>query len=374
MIIRNNCCICNIKLENSIIFKDFPSRIGVSSSLDYKYNDLSISQCTQCNTFQLSKLVPLDELYVVSHNNEIIGKVWLNHFIEFSKFIKENKGNLLDVLEIGSPTDKILKYIDAENYNKWILLDPNAVKYDNNKVISINKFLDKDLLIKDKYNTIIHSHLIEHLYNPVEQLSLMNDLLDDNGDLFISAPNMEHYGYTHSPFLGIHFEHTYFLNRINTIYLLNKSNFVVKNIINYNTHSLFYHCKKEKNLNTSIDMVKQYNITSKYFFDTKINYYKELVSSINKKILNCNSHIYIFGCQTNTLMLIYFKLNTENVKFILDNDKTKQNKYFYGTNLTCKSPEILSTVDNPYVICYIGEYTNEVKIQLNNINNNITYL
>jgi 2-polyprenyl-3-methyl-5-hydroxy-6-metoxy-1,4-benzoquinol methylase len=374
MIIRSNCCICNVKLENSIIFKDFPSRIGVSSSLDYNYNDLSISQCTECNTFQLNKLVPLDELYVVSHNNEIIGKVWLNHFIEFSKFIKENKENLLDVLEIGSPTDKIIKYIDAENYNKWVLLDPNAVKYDNDKVISINQFLDKDLLIKDKYNTIIHSHLIEHLYNPVEQLSLMNDLLDDNGDLFISAPNMEYYGCTHSPFLGIHFEHTYFLNRINTIYLLNKSNFVVKNIINYNTHSLFYHCKKEKNLNISIDMVKQYNITNKYFFDTKINYYKELVSVINQKILKCNSPIYIFGCQTNTLMLIYFKLNTENVKFILDNDKTKQNKYFYGTNLLCKSPEILSIVNNPYIICYIGEYTNEVKIQLNNINSNITYI
>ena len=84
-------------------------------------------------------------------------------------------------------------------------------------------------------------------------------------------------------------------------------------------------------------------------------------------------NVYIFGCHTNTQIMIYLKLNIDNITIILDNDTSKHNKYFYGTNLLCKSPNILNNIDNPKVICYIGNYTEEVKEQLKTINENIEF-
>jgi len=342
----------------------------MAENIDYEYKNLNFMKCISCNTFQLSELISLETLYCDAHNNNVIGKTWINHFKKFTEFINYNSKNLKNVLEIGGPTNKIVKYIN--NYDKWILLDPNANTY-NNKIININKFFDENFKIEYKINTIIHSHLLEHLYYPNELLKHMNNILSDDGDMFISVPNMEYYSKTEVPFLGIHFEHTYFLNEVNIIYLLNKNNFIIENKKYYKNHSIFYHLKKIANITITIDLVKQYNISFTNLFNEKINFFKNLVENINKEITD-KDLIYLFGCHTNSQIMVYFNLNTKNIKFILDNDESKHDKYFYGTPLKCKSPNIIKDIKNPKIICYIGTYTNEVKEQLKTINNTIIFL
>ena len=50
------------------------------------------------------------------------------------------------------------------------MLDPNAVNYDNDKIINLNTFFKEDTKFDFSVDTIIHSHLFEHLYNPYELL------------------------------------------------------------------------------------------------------------------------------------------------------------------------------------------------------------
>lgn len=370
---RRNCCICNGVTTELDSFNNFPIRFGMNIETKYKYENLIFAICNDCNNIQLSKLINIEDLYSNHpHNNNIIGDIWKQHFISYTNFIKNINNNLKNVLEIGSPNDKILKYM--ETYNTWTLLDPNVQKFSQSNIITINSFFDKEFDKTKKYDVIISSHLIEHLYEPSNQIELMNTCLHDKGDIFISVPNMEYYSKNHSPFLSISFEHTYYLNTVNMIYLLNKNGLEVINYEYYSKHSIFYHCKKNNSIGSSINVIKQYNLTNRYFFYNKINYFKTIVHNINKQLLNINKSIYIFGCHTNSQILIYFGLNISNIQYILDNDENKHNKYFYGTNLLCKSPNIIKDVNNPTIICYIGNYSQEVKTQLSLLNQKILFV
>ena len=78
----------------------------------------------------------------------------------------------------------------------------------------------------------------------------------------------------------------------------------------------------------------------------------------------------MFGAHVFSQYLISFGLRSKKILYILDNDKKKQNKRLYGTNLTVKSPKILSKYKNPLVILKVGVYFNEIK---NDITKNINH-
>ena len=77
----------------------------------------------------------------------------------------------------------------------------------------------------------------------------------------------------------------------------------------------------------------------------------------------------MFGAHVFAQYLINFGLKTKKIIHILDNDKKKQNKRFYGSEFIVKSPKILSKYDNPLVILKAGTFIKEIKSDiLNNIN------
>ena len=60
---------------------------------------------------------------------------------------------------------------------------------------------------------------------------------------------------------------------------------------------------------------------------------------------------------------------------ILDNDKNKQGRRLYGTNLRVYSPSVLQSLDSPIVIVKAGTYTNEIIDDIvNNINPTAVFL
>jgi hypothetical protein len=139
--------------------------------------NISINFCSICNTIQINKLIDLKILYNSPHNNNIIGRQWQNHYIEFSKFIKKNTTNLNKVLEIGSGTDKIVRLFDNDYYDNWSLMDHNINHYNNSKIKYINKIFDECFnTTNNKYNTIVNSHLLEHLHRPKQIIKKMNEI------------------------------------------------------------------------------------------------------------------------------------------------------------------------------------------------------
>ena len=90
---------------------------------------------------------------------------------------------------------------------------------------------------------------------------------------------------------------------------------------------------------------------------------------LNDKINKSTDEVFIFGGHIFTQFLLTAGLSDKSIINILDNDKNKQNKRLYGTNLIVKNPKILTNFNKPLVILKAGQYTEEIKSDiLNNIN------
>lgn len=360
---RLSCSICDSKLQHIYSLNEFPIKLCCLDQPKYDNNELSFSQCQNCKTIQLDKLIPLDILYSDSHNTTSVGDIWKKYFILFSEKIQPIINNKI-VLEIGCPSGKIVSLV--KNFNKWIIVEPNKksdIIFDKN-VIFIQHFFDNNFKLEYKVNLIIHSHLFEHIYNFNEFLSKCYDILCDDGEMFFGVPNMQHIAESEiCPFLGIFFEHTCFLNKENISILLNNNNFEIMEIIDYENHSTLYHVKKTSILSNKIQPIFDY----KNMFFNSINNYSNLIKNINDYIINSKKDVYIFGCSYNTQFLISLGLELTKIKGILDNCKEKQGKYLYGYNVKIYEPTIL-TNQNCIVIIKNGYYTNEIIKQIYEIN------
>ena len=370
---REYCNICESFLNKNIYcLENVPVKLSCTSEYIHEFSKLSFSQCNKCNTIQLDKLIPLETLYSDSHNYISCGKVWENYFTLFINKIK-NIINDKNILEIGCPSGKLAMNIDKDNYNKWFIVEPNknsSIKFNEN-IVFIEKFFDNNFTIDSSIDIIVHSHLFEHIYLPNEFLKRCHDILKDDGEMIFGVPNMTYFAEKNiTPFLGVFFEHTVFLNKENICYLLNKNNFEVIEIIDYENHSTIYHCKKNKERNKLIydDNVKFTNYYDSFM--ESIDIFTNFVKKCNDIILNnTDKDVYIFGASYNTQYLLALGTNTNNIKGILDNCKEKQNKYFYGYDLLIQSPEIIKSKEC-IVILKNGYYVNEIKDQLLSINKN----
>jgi hypothetical protein len=189
--------------------------------------------------------------------------------------------------------------------------------------------------------------------------------LKDNGEMIFGVPDMQ-YMVDKTLFLGVFFEHTIFLNKENITYLLNNNGFEIIEIIDFENHSTIYHTKKTKPLLNQIQ-IQDY---SDIFFGL-MDEYKLFIERCNQMIENKNKEVYIFGASYNTQTLLFFGLNQE-IKGILDNCKEKWGTYFYGTSLKILSPEVLN--DDSVVILKNGYYSNEIYLQIKEINPNIVII
>jgi 2-polyprenyl-3-methyl-5-hydroxy-6-metoxy-1,4-benzoquinol methylase len=243
---REACAVCSNSLKNIYTIDNVPVKFFCTSTPSFDKSSLSFSQCDNCNTIQLDELLPLDVLYAESHNYVSVGKTWENYFELFCDKIQD----LIEgktILEIGCPSGKIAR--NVTNYNKWFIVEPNKnseISF-NEKIIFIEAFFDKDFVLDQQIDIIIHSHLFEHIYNFNDFLLKCYQTLGDNGEMFFGIPDMEHIANSDiCPFLGIFFEHTCFLNKENIGILLNNNNFDILECINYGNHSILYHCKKKR--------------------------------------------------------------------------------------------------------------------------------
>lgn len=359
MIYRYNCSVCLGELEHIYEIPNYPINFSCVVTPQNKNIDLSYSVCKSCGTLQLDKLAPLNDLYEVNHNTAIVGNTWDRYFNLFASNIK-TLINDKTILEIGCPTAKIASR--STGFKKWYIVQPNKdVDININNVEFIDSYFDDSLKV-DNVDVIIHSHVFEHIYEPHSFLNKCNSILKEDGIMYFAVPNMEVIAKENlAPFCGVMLEHNIFYNINNISYLLNLNGFKIVEIIEYEKHSIFFHCKKGDYIKTELK-VDVYD-----YFMNSLNYYNDFIKRCNSIISNVDKEVYIFGASYNSQLILNMGLNSNSVKGILDNSKDKQGKYFYGTNLKVNSPSILKE-KNCVIILRNGYYSSEIKEQLLSIN------
>jgi len=333
-----------------------------------KIEKLVLDISKQTGMIQVRNLLHLDKVYNHTHNPGTIGQTWKKHHKILSDLISKYEPNC--VFEIGGGHG-ILANIFLSNYKetRWTILDPNTKKTNNTYEV-INDYFDENTYIPESVDMIVHSHFLEHIYNPkyfFENISLMRKGIR----MVFSVPNLEKLLMKYNP-SSLSFEHTYFCTEEFIDWLLDKSGFEIieKNYYGQD-HSIMYSTIKTdqyKNIDSPISYEKNSMI-----FKSFLKYYQDFIESVNETYFNRNQNIFLFGGNVTSQFLLNNGLDID-IKFLLDNDPTKTNKRLYGTKLIVKNPEIIKEYNDPIVIVKSGAYQNEVIQQLKNINPNVSIL
>ena len=373
---RDICAIAKTNdLEKLYTFNSFPVLMGCTThpQQDDLMEDMNWCISKESGLIQLSKLIPLDLLYSEAHGSGAIGKIWESHHLEFAKFINHYKPK--SVLEIGGAHG-----ILAHNYYQldpiaWTILEPKPTPIPENKAKYIVGFLDHSFKSDDSYDAVVHSHVLEHLYDPLELIKLISQITESGKHIIFSLPNLKEMiarKYTNA----LNFEHTIFLTEPYIDFMLSKYGFeIVEKKYFLQDHSIFYAAVKSPNaklLNFNGRELFEYN--KKLFLDY-IHFYELLVKELSKKIEDLDRPTYLFGAHVFSQALIAFGLNSKALINILDNDPRKQGKRLYGTNLIVQSPKILEGVKEPAVILKAAAYDQEIKDQIiNTINKGTIFI
>lgn len=356
------------KFEKIFTIKKFPIYMGVvKKNYKYEYKDINYYINRMTGTVQIYPRVPLKKLYFKSHGSGKIGGTWKSHHENFFKFFKKYLED--KIIEIGGGHNSMSKYFQTTTLKKdckIISFEPNAQKSKLRNHQIIKNFFDYKSVelnnIKD-CNIVVHSHLFEHIYDPIKFLRLIKKVLKKGGYNIFSIPNIKKL-IQNNQSNAMNFEHPYFLEEDLVDQLLRGCGFKIIKKKYFKSHSIFYQTK-------SINKIQKIN----YFkFNKNFSFFKKYQKRINLDIKNLNSKIrnkkyFIFGAHIFSQNLIFNNLNTDGVIGILDNDPEKINQFLYGTNFKVYKPNIIRKYKKPIIILRTGTYNNEIIRQLKLINN-----
>jgi hypothetical protein len=363
-----------LDLEHLFTVKKAPVYMGVTKKTDFKnfiFSDLKFYISKSSGVVQINPLLPLNIVYSSEHGSGKIGSLWSQHHKNFANFIKKKCTN--HFFEIGSGHFQLFEEILKSRKNIfWTALEPNPQKkIKSNKLKILKKFFTKKTTILHD-QTIIHSHLLEHIYYPNIFLQNISTKMVKNQLMIFSVPNMNQMikrGYMNA----LNFEHTYYASEEIIDHMLYMNNLkVIDKKYFKKDHSIFYRVKKyHSNKSKSINFYKR----NKLLF---LNYYKNFRDKVLKvnATMNKNNFIYIIhGAHIFTQMAICYGLNINLIQFITDNDPKKFNRFLYGTHLRVKNPKTLLMLKKKICVITIftGVYKREIENGLLKINKNISF-
>ncbi len=321
---------------------------------------------------QLKKLIPLKILYQSQHDPGTVGQIWLNHHKEFAKFI--NDYHPTSVLEIGGAHGILAKNYQKNENIPWVIIEPNPIPVENCRARFIEAFFDDNFHYNNKFDSLVHSHVFEHIYNPDKFVNNINKIMEEGGKLLFSIPNLKEMisrNYTNA----LNFEHTVFLTEPYVDFLLAKYGFkILKKSYFMDDHSIFYAAVKDTSTNP-IELPPFLYKQNKELFMNYINYHRNLIRKLNEKISDAVEPVYLFGAHVFSQFLLEMGLNEKKIICLLDNDPKKIGSRLYGSRFKVEAPDILKNVNCPIVILKAGIYNEEIKAQiLGTINNNVIFL
>jgi len=374
LLYRNHCVVNNKNdLELLYSINNFPVFMGCVTHPpedDIKTNmNWYISKST--GSIQLNPLIPLDILYKDSHDSGSVGNMWNLHHEAFSKFI--NKFSVTNVLEIGAGHGKLAtNYLNLQPNTKWTIVEPNPKIKSTKQIKVIKTFFNSNFKIDNNIDAVVHSHILEHIYEPNEFIRNISNAIKIGAWHFFSVPNMKEMlkrKYTNC----INFEHTIFITEQFIEYWLKKNNFKIKEKLYFLEDGSIFYATIKSDSQEHTKIISEYE-TNKLIYTEYIQFHTNLISTLNNMINNFNGKIYLFGGHIFSQYLIASGLNIDNIECIIDNDPNKQEKRLYGTPLIVQSPKILANKSNIAVILRTGIFNNEIKNDIiNNTNPNVTF-
>jgi hypothetical protein len=367
MIKRSKCVVCEgLQFDNVISFQRFPTYMGVDcADQTTSCEPMSWVECEKCGCIQLSHLVEPEVLYSRQHNSAV-GKSWHNHHKSLADLVCLSLNTNDSVLDVGGANLRLANFVcDARPDVIYTVIDMSCGKYgDLQKSPGIIEVAEDFMQtgLDCTYDCIVHSHTLEHAYEPIEMLRKMSLLLKDTGKMIMSIPNIDRQ-VRDRHLNALHYEHTYYYNDELLSIVLAKSGFEIDSIIEHTPWNNFYVCKKKRaQQHPPQDISRQTNLRSRFL---------GLFEEIQRSMVQIDSKYdayYCFGAHIFTQYLLHLGLDSKKIVCILDNDESKQGKVLASTKIPTSDLSVLCDVKDPVVVVRAAQFTREITEQILEIN------
>jgi hypothetical protein len=361
---RSHCAITGTgDLEHLYSFEKFPVFMGCAdgAQTDDLFAPMNWWISKSSGAIQLKELLPLEVIYPESHGAGEVGRLWRMHHTEFARFISQIKPKA--VFEIGGAHG----ILEAEHRRyrdiPWTILEPNPHPVPETQATFIKGFFDETFRFDGEFDTVVHSHLFEHIYDPVVFMENLKGFIPEGSSLVFSLPNMMEMlrrKYTNC----LNFEHTLLLTEPYLEFLLTNHGFEIRNTQYFQEdHSVFFHAVRNSAV-APVPLPGGLYALHAELFSSFWHHHLDLVSQLNKQLKELESPTYIFGAHVFTQFLIAFGLETEGLVGILDNDVAKQGRRLYGTSMSVFPPSVLRGRGKTNIVLTAGVYNNEIRTDI----------
>ncbi len=331
----------------------FTGKFPRSKKTNVKKTKLGLVLCSSCSLVQLDRNYNLKYLYNPDYGYRTgINKTMTKHMNKVKKTLSL-KSNLTSgdyVLDIASNDGTLLNC-----YNKNVVkvgIDPlvnKYIKYYKKVDYKISDFFPSNKLlkkIKNKFKIITALSVLYDAEDPNKFLQGVNKLLKEDGIFLVEHADLLSIMKL-KMFDTICHEHLYYFSTKVIINLALKNNLRVfdlkKNNINGGSTQYFI-CKKKSQYKTNHRIInkilkdeRNFKLENKKTF---LSFFKDInrIKSKTIKYLNSivlkNKQIHGYGASTKgNVLLQYFNINKNYIKFIADRNPRKYNHYTPGTKI-----------------------------------------
>lgn len=339
-------------LKHLHTFKDFPVFMGVTDEPAERdiFADMTWG-IDEHGVIQLIDVLPLEWVYQNQHNDGY-GKTWQAHYDAFARFVAKYVSG--SILEIGAAHDAISSRLPIR---PWTIVDPNPTIEDPT-VNVIKGWFDENF--SGDYQTIIHSHVLEHAYDPKTFLQHIYDLLPVGGRCIFTVPNLRAI-LQNKQVNCLNFEHTVFLTDEVIEHLASLAGFNILEKHYHGRHSIFFAIEKQA---TKAPIIPLPDRT-----EENVGLFTALIESCQELARVAEGHDpHLFGGHIWSQFHLHF--GVQSSRPILDNSPRKQGKRLYGTSLKVINPANATGE----VFVHTGLYDEEIKTQLRAVNPGITII
>ena len=351
---------------------------------------LEMNYCEACHNCQLSVSVNPKKMFSNYLYTSSTSKSFREHFVEAAKkYIKELKlkSKKSYIIDIGSNDGVALKPFKELNFKNILGIEPakNLAKLANkNKIKTINAFFDKKNFRKFKKNAdlILASNVFAHSDNLKEMTECMLKLLSKNGTIIIEIQYLLN-TLKDLTFDNIYHEHYNYWSLTSLINFFDQFKVKIYKAEKINTHggSLRIYIKKNnkikietsvKNLikeeeKFGIKKYKTYQDFGKKVYQIRSNVLKKI-----KELKKKNKKIIGYGAPAKATTALNFFGLTNEIDFIVEDNKLKHNKFIPGVKIEIKNKSYIKNKDNILLILAWNFYEeikkNNLKLSNNFIN------
>ena len=348
---------------------------------------LEVNYCNKCHNCQLSVAVDPKKMFSNYLYTSSTSKVFRTHFVEaakkYSKELKLSKKNSF-IIDIGSNDGVALKPFLDLGFKKILGIEPakNLAKLANkNKIKTFNGFLEKKNIknIKKNADLILASNVFAHSDKLREMAECMISLLSKKGTIIIEVQYLMN-TLKDLTFDNIYHEHYNYWSLTSLVNFFNQLKLKIFRSEKVNTHggSIRVYIKKDKKVKIERSVkkmlkeeedfgIKDFKTYQK--FGEKVHEIRHNVLANIKKLKNNNKTIIGYGAPAKATTALNFFGISEEINFIVEDNKLKHNKFIPGVKIPIKNKSQIKNRKNTLLVLAWNFYKDIKKNNLELSNN-----